>query len=182
MGTGYLILLWSSCCLLFLSHPSAAWQPHSTIPSHWYMLRRYEPDADLVHFEFREKPTNIFTLLDYLAPIPLKSKALAKVGFRSQPSSSKKMDTLIQSLFADNRTEIPVTVFVYMWVNPLWRGQQIGHSLLSLAIEESLKRGVSYMIIVHDDQGSGKLIQYYESKGFIPIYELLDKAMLKKLD
>lgn len=151
------------------------------IPSHWYMMRRYERNSDLLHFEFREKPKSLSTFLDFLAPFPLKSKPLAKVGIRSKPSYSKKMDELISSLFGDERENIPVTVFVYMWVNPQYRGQSIGEHLLSVAIEESSRKEIQYMLIVHDDQGSGKLVNYYETRGFVPIYQLLDKAMLKKL-
>ena len=172
------------CLALALNSYLAAYHglsSRTTIPSDWYMLRRYEGNTDLLHFEYREKPKSLSTLLDFLAPIPWKSKPLAKVGIRSKPSCSRKMDEVIRATFGDDRENLPVTVFVYMWVNPQFRGRNIGDHLLSLAIEESLKKEVQYMLIVHDDQGSGKLIEYYESRGFVPIYQLLDKAMLKKL-
>ena len=39
----------------------------------------------------------------------------------------------------------------------------------------------NYMLIVHDDSGSGKLIKYYSDRGFYPIFNYLDKGMICQL-
>jgi hypothetical protein len=37
------------------------------------------------------------------------------------------------------------------------------------------------MLLVHDDQGSGKLVSYYEKRGFRAIFDYLEKAMIGAL-
>ena len=44
--------------------------------------------------------------------------------------------------------------------------------------EEGVGEGGDYMILVHDDDGSGRLISYYEKKGFIPIFDTIEKGMI----
>lgn len=154
------------------------------IPPSWYKTQRYDANQDLMHFEFRAKPTasNPFSYIDYILPSKLKSKPLAKVGFRTKPSSSRIMDETIASLFNTSpATNVKVFVFVYMWVNPAYRGRDIGDALLSLAEEQSVRDEVDYMLLVHDDQGTGKLVDYYKSRGFIPIFDFIDKGMIKQL-
>jgi hypothetical protein len=56
-----------------------------------------------------------------------------------------------------------------------------GDFLLSYAMDECRKRGDEYMLLVHDDIGSGKLIDYYIHRGFRPIFDFIDKGMLCKL-
>jgi GNAT superfamily N-acetyltransferase len=150
------------------------------------MRQRYEKQTDLLHFECRQKPNDVISWLEYLLPVGLpydsfRSKPLAKVGIRMQPSTSKYMDKLLQDIFNESSNEIPVTVFVYMWVSPLYRKQQLGDYLLHLAQQQSLEKNVQYMLIVHDDQGSGKLLEYYKERGFVPIFDFIDKGMIKKL-
>ena len=43
------------------------------------------------------------------------------------------------------------------------------------------RRGDEYMLLVHDDDGSGRLIQYYIDRGFVPIFDFIDKGMICKL-
>ena len=71
-----------------------------------------------------------------------------------------------------------VGVFVYMWVDPSYRGKHLGLELLRRARDRCLCIGCEYMLIVHDDRGSGKLIEYYERCGFVPIFDFLEKGML----
>ena len=159
------------------------------IPNDWYMTKRIERNKDLIHFEFHPKPTSLSNLWNYLLPARFKSKPLAKVGMRGQPADSAIMREKIASLFPiatknkeDKEEEdirLLVTVFVYMWVNEAYRGRNIGDYLLALAVRESQAKGVDYMLLIHDDKGDGKLINYYKQRDFVPVFDFIDKGMVK---
>ena len=75
-----------------------------------------------------------------------------------------------------------IGVFVYMFVQESFRGSRWGESLLQLAYRECRRKGYRYMLLVHDDNGSGKLIRYYEARGFQSIQSFLPKGMIRQLD
>ena len=150
------------------------------IPGHAWR-ERFEPRSKvdgqpLLHFELVSEKLMIETDI----------KPVAKVGIRPEPASSESMDALIEGIFhADAATSIAssssirkVGIFVYMWVDPLYRGKHLGLELLRRARDKCLCMGCEYMLIVHDDQGSGKLVEYYKQCGFVPIFDYLDKGML----
>jgi ribosomal protein S18 acetylase RimI-like enzyme len=68
-----------------------------------------------------------------------------------------------------------------MYVVPAKRKENIGDCLLSIAQEEFKRRGDKFQLIVHDDDGSGKLIRYYEERGFKRIEDFLPKGMIYKI-
>eukprot|EP01039_Chlorochromonas_danica_P009183 gene9183-10142_t len=74
-----------------------------------------------------------------------------------------------------------IGLFVYMWVSPTYRGQGLGEVLLERGKAYCREKGDSHMLLVHDDQGSGRLVQYYEQQGFLSIETILDKGMICKL-
>ena len=117
-------------------------------------------------------------------PSMLRPKPDAKVGVRTYVSSSSSMDEVIDQCFAAGDSGGAVVgILVYMWVSPWLRGtQQLGDYLLSTACNILRDRfKAKYMLLVHDDNGSGKLIQYYQQRGFLPIFSYLDKAMIGQL-
>ena len=113
----------------------------------------------------------------------LRPKPAAKVGVRTYVSSSSSMNEVVEKCFAAGDSGAVVGILVYMWVSPLLRGpQKLGDYLLSTAcsiLRDRLK--AKYMLLVHDDNGSGKLIQYYKQRGFLSIFSYLDKAMIGQL-
>ena len=114
----------------------------------------------------------------------LRPKPDAKAGVRTYVSSSSSMDEVVDTYFATGDSGAMVGILVYMWVSPLLRGPQrrLGDYLLSTAcsiLRDRLK--ARYMLLVHDDNGSGKLIRYYQQRGFLPIFSYLDKAMIGRL-
>ena len=152
------------------------------LPGHAWR-ERFEPQSKvdgqaLLHFEL-------------VADQEADTKPIAKVGIRPEPASSASMDALIAETFgaeavrssssstsSSSSSSSKVGIFVYMWVDPSQRGQHLGLELLRRARDRCLKNGCEYMLIVHDDQGSGKLVDYYKRCGFIPIFNFLDKGML----
>lgn len=74
-----------------------------------------------------------------------------------------------------------VALFVYMWVDPKYRKLNYGDYLLTLAMDMCRERGDEYMLLVHDDDGTGRLINYYVNRGFVPIFNFIEKGMIYKL-
>ena len=75
-----------------------------------------------------------------------------------------------------------ISVFVYVWTKPKIRGKyQLADYLLQKAVDCSIKRGDDYMLLIHDDNGSGKLINYYKQRGFLDCSNIIDKGLIAKL-
>ena len=92
-----------------------------------------------------------------------KSKWIAK-------TSKKNME--------ENEKLLLVGLFVYAWITPTLRRRFFGNVLLACGEEMCRELGADFMILVHDDDGSGRLISYYEKKGFIPIFDTIEKGMI----
>ena len=71
-----------------------------------------------------------------------------------------------------------VGLFVYAWISPELRGMFFGDILLENGQRMCRELGANFMILVHDDNGSGRLISYYEKKGFLPIFDTIEKGMI----
>jgi len=153
------------------------------------MLRRIDSNK-ILHFEYYHRRW-YYPLVKAL-PWFMRPKPVLKGGMRTFVSTSSDMDRLIQDTFetadavddadvaesASNR----VALMVYMWVSPSLRGLRYGDLLLSNIITEARSSlRAQYLLIVHDDNGTGKLIRYYQDRGFLPIFDKIDKGMILKL-
>jgi hypothetical protein len=165
----------------------------SILVSNNLQLLKRTDDSKIIHFEAFSKLWPTFLLKSL--PLIIKPKPIAKTGIRSFSASSAAMDDIILSKFQNiTQVNLPfkrvkqgtgvhnVGLFVYMWVNPKYRKQQFGDFLLDLAIKECKSRGDDFMLIVHDDNGSGRLINYYLEKGFYDVSNLLPNGMICKID
>ena len=56
-----------------------------------------------------------------------------------------------------------------------------GDLLLDAMKEECRSKNDTHMLLVHDDNGSGKLIDYYVKRGFKDVDSILKGAMIVKL-
>ena len=121
----------------------------------------------------------------FLGPLGLRQIApIAKVGIRPDCASSDSMDRLIRDKFQlDDSIEgsFRVGLFVCMWVDPKRRGDKLGLELLRRAKNKFLENKFEYILIVHDDNGSGDLIRYYKRCGFVEIFDFLEKGMIARL-
>lgn len=130
-----------------------------------------------------------------MLPAFLRAKPTAKSGIRTFSSSSSMMDLTINEVFTDIslQTEdhsdvdfkvngrFKIGLMVYMWVHPDYRGSNLGDLLLKKIYNDCIKKGDQFLLIVHDDNGSGKLIEYYLKRGFVRIDSMVPKGMIKKL-
>ena len=171
---------------LFLS-PSSIEIPISTNNNKlqiFHVIYRLDARNQLLNIELYRK-----WFIRYL-PYILRPKPIAKTGIRSYSTRKSIMTEIIRSKYAITSEEeesynselIPIAIFVYMWVNPSFRKLGMGDILLKLAYNEIKQRKLgNYMLLVHDDDGSGKLVQYYEDRKFLSVSEFIEKGMIIKL-
>ena len=150
------------------------------------LIERIEKSKEILHFELFKK-TWLLPFSNKLPPF-MRSKPVAKAGIRTYSSNTAKMDEVIKQNFESMQNEVedgikvgPVGIFVYMWVEENLRGFDVGNFLLNLAVERCRIMNYKYMLLVHDDNGSGKLVKYYTDRGFIPIFDFIEKGMICKL-
>ena len=149
-------------------------------------------------------------IMSILRGYKLLPKPIAKVGLRTKSSSTTAMTEALQVVFPSSAEEermspggessYNVGIMVYMWVQEKYRGLKcfnygakndeeennlskitIGEHLLDLVRTACRDMGENdYMLIVHDDNGSGKLVKYYQDRGFRSFGDYLgeDKAMI----
>jgi hypothetical protein len=101
---------------------------------------------------------------------------IKKVGPTSTGSANTKW-----AAKTDKDSIAIVGLFVYMWIAPVLRKRQLGDILFEEGKQMCRDLGAGFMILVHDDDGSGKLIEYYKNRNFEPIFDVIDKGMLGKL-
>jgi hypothetical protein len=82
---------------------------------------------------------------------------------------------------------LKIGLFVYMWINPLFRrngnlqNNELGDYLLDYGKNICRSLGGTFMLLVHDDKGSGRLVDYYRKKGFTAIFDDVENGMLCEL-
>jgi len=99
--------------------------------------------------------------------------ALARFGITTESGPPcREMDETIQDL--EKRTELDVNegqndgvaVIKYMFVEPEHRRRMLGKLALEVISQIHAWQNCRYTVLIADDDGSGKLIQWYESNGF----------------
>jgi hypothetical protein len=155
----------------------------------WLVFERGDVRQGITHTEFyRRRVSYRLSRLPLLGRI---FKPLAKVGIRtSSVPGQGGMEDFIRTLFNDfndktakeREASMKLGLLVYMWVAPRWRGMNLGEMLLGLAVEQCTNKGDKYMLCVHDDQGSGKLVEWYRQRNFYDLPgEVLDKGLVGAL-
>ncbi len=70
---------------------------------------------------------------------------------------------------------------VHVYVAPEWRGAERGSALLEHALRALRGRGVTHVLTLADDRGSGKLREWYERHGFVDTAQFTETAMVARL-
>ena len=70
---------------------------------------------------------------------------------------------------------------VHIYVEPSWRGAARGAQLVRSSMEALRADGVTYVLTLADDGGSGRLRQFYEQLGFVDGSAFDDTAMFARL-
>ncbi len=166
------------------------------VETSFYVSTRDDTRKAIRHCELYSKELWYSWLMQFLPkwwPAYLRPKPCGKAGVRSYITPSVGyMEDVIRDLFFNDKSsndisnETPPTsstigILVYMWVKPSLRRCRIGDYLLLHCVQTLRSLGASHMLLVHDDSGSGKLVNYYQQRGFHAIFTYLDKAMIGKL-
>ena len=151
--------------------------------NNWLTFERVDLQQGITHTEFFRSP-----VVYRMSRIPILGKIfkpLAKVGIRTRSVPSQgSLEEYIKRQFDDSESDLSLKLglLVYMWVAPKWRGRKLGDMLLSIAVEQCLSKGDKYMLCVHDDEGSGKLVEWYKQRCFEVVpEEILDKGLIGML-
>jgi ribosomal protein S18 acetylase RimI-like enzyme len=159
----------------------------------YYVVRRVDNGAGILHIELFDKdaaggasilslfPNSMDSLPQFLRPKPT-----AKAGIRTYTTAATAgLSELITDIFPENEEAVyppSIALLVYMWVSEANRGRGLGDVLLSLVTQEIVNRKLGhYLMISCDDNGSGKLIEYYKRRGFAPIFNFLERGMIARV-
>jgi len=159
---------------------------HNVVEDDFTISTQLSEDKDLINIELRKKSmtehSSSFSIMNFIPKLIEKKPVIAKTGYRPNSSiSTSNLDEILREEFNETQSNLPIAIFVYMWVDPEFRGNGFGDYLLQRVIKQCIERKDKYMIIVHDDNGSGRLIEYYKKRNFYPIFHFLDKGMICKL-
>jgi GNAT superfamily N-acetyltransferase len=163
----------------------------------------FDVEKELIHFHFHG--------VDHSVPLA-KPVLVAKCGIRSAGASTLAMSRLLESTFVlrgqssslgqanPHHTAAPngeaehhncpahsanrclVGLLVYMWVDPRYRGLGIGDAMLRTVLRECRVRSYTHLLLAHQDTGSGRLVDYYERRGFVSISRYVEGGMVRVVD
>lgn len=143
----------------------------------------------LINYEYYRSfwPTPLIRLSRMFPKALRPIRPLAKAGIRSYSVPAVKGDAMHKAVGGGGGEEegelISVGLLVYMFVHPSLRGKGLGDALLAQCLEGCKQQKSTHMLLVHDDQGSGKLVEFYKQRGFKDVSKVLglEKAMLISL-
>lgn len=90
-----------------------------------------------------------------------KYRMIGKVGFKVRPAPiDRRMSMVASKLFGERRKIFKVGMLVYMVVEPEYRGAGWGDVIVQATAGEMRRRGLDYMLLIVDDDGTGRLFRY----------------------
>jgi GNAT superfamily N-acetyltransferase len=104
-------------------------------------------------------------------------KQIAKFGFTtSRGPSAPPIDETIEDLYGVSSSIFGkgIGAIIYMFVEPEYRGLGIGSLALEAIAAVQTVQNCDYTVLVADDDGTGKLIKWYEDSGYEQAPKLQD--------
>ena len=152
------------------------------------LVYRIEKKKNLIHYELYDKKLPFLNLI-LLLPNRIRIfffKPACKCGMRCTtfPATASLIKAIKKSYNIEKKENINITMIslmIYMYVSEKYRSQNIGTVLLNILISKSIELHANYLLLVVDDNGSGKLIDYYRNKGFVGVSDYIEKGMILKL-
>jgi len=100
----------------------------------------------------------------------ISGRKAARFGFTTTrgPPSNEIIST-VQTLYNVSQSlanGAGVAAIIYMYVEPDYRGLSIGELALEAISAIQSMQGCDFTVLVADDDGSGKLVNWYRSNGF----------------
>lgn len=110
-----------------------------------------------------------------------RGQKIAKFGFSVKPGPPLPLSSETLQQFScqyighkDVDATSATTALKYMWVDPLYRGHGIGTMGLSWVAYLQRQAGCDWMALVANDNGSGRLVEWYKKQGLVIAPELQD--------
>ncbi len=102
-------------------------------------------------------------------------KKIAKFGITTNRGpSAPPIDQTIEELYGLKGYQVGIAAIIYMFVEPEYRGVGIGALALEAIAAIQTVQGCDFTVLVADDNGSGKLIKWYEENGYRQAPKLQD--------
>jgi len=104
-------------------------------------------------------------------------KKIAKFGFTtSKGPSAPPIDETVEELYGVSSSIFGKSIgaIIYMFVEPEYRGRGIGSLALEAIAAIQTVQGCDYTVLVADDDGTGKLIMWYEDRDYMQAPKLQD--------
>lgn len=105
----------------------------------------------------------------YKEPGTFKKSKIARFGITTtRGPSCEEIDETIRGLYKINPPPLAAAIaaIVYMYVEPDHRGKNVGGLALEVISAIHTVQGVDFTVLVADDDGSGKLVDWYEQMGY----------------
>jgi GNAT superfamily N-acetyltransferase len=94
-------------------------------------------------------------------------KQIAKFGITTtRGPSAPPIDETIEELYDIKGYQVGIAAIIYMFVEPEYRGLGIGSLALEATAAIQTVQSCDFTVLVADDNGSGKLIKWYEDNGY----------------
>jgi len=93
-----------------------------------------------------------------------RQKQIARFGITTK--SGPPCPEIIQTLSDTSDVDVGVAAIIYMYINPSHRGRGVGERALQVIRAIHAHQKCDYTVLVADDDGSGKLVKWYERNGF----------------
>ena len=102
---------------------------------------------------------------------------VGRFGFTTQPGPPLPLsEETLAALIKDERfkevTALKSAALIYMWVDPKVRKRGLADLALQIIRFIHAAQGSDLTVLVADDDGSGKLVEFYEKRGFVRTPEL----------
>lgn len=111
------------------------------------------------------------------AHIPKKRGKIGKFGISTlRGPPAPEIDTSVEELFGIdlNGANVASAALIYMFVEPEYRKKGVGELALEVVSTIHALQGCDVTLLVADDDGSGKLMEWYEQHGFKQAPKLQD--------
>jgi GNAT superfamily N-acetyltransferase len=133
------------------------------------MIKRQEPPLVLL-------PKTPQAVLEAHVPEGKRYKKIGRFGFTTQrgPPAPPIQETVSDIYNISPNIMVGTAAIIYMFIEPEYRKRELGTLALQVISLIHAIQDCDFTILVVDDNGSGKLIEWYEKKGFTKAPKLQD--------
>jgi GNAT superfamily N-acetyltransferase len=105
-----------------------------------------------------------------------KRRRIGKFGFTTEPGAPiPQIQAAVRDLYGrDPGVLVRTGAIIYMYVEPEYRGRDVGTMALQVMSLVQACQNIDFTVLVANDKGSGRLLRWYEDRGFNRAPDLQD--------